>query len=161
MHRNKLFFLIALAVVLTAFVVLNKNTLVAASDAMAPAISKNQTVVVEYFDNIPDDLNRYEVVLFNPGNDSDDTLYVSRVIAFPGETLSIDKNMNIFVSGSKLNLPFEYNKNHFKKYFNPVMTPIDSGFFLLNDNLQFPQDSRHFGRISGDEIKGKVISIKE
>jgi signal peptidase I len=93
--------------------------------------------------------------------------YVKRVIGLPGETIEI-KNKQIYVNDQPISEPYKvhidsqiYSKNDAYHYddlirdnFGPVVVP--KGFcFAMGDNRDNSADSRYWGFLSLDYIKGR------
>lgn len=86
---------------------------------------------------------------------SGDTKYlVKRVIATSGDTLKFDSN-NIYINDSKLKERY-LNSEEEILYTDSSVTIGDNCFYVLGDNRNHSGDSRVFGEISREEIKGVV-----
>jgi len=97
---------------------------------------------------------RGEIIVFHspyPNNPD----YVKRVIAVPGETISI-KNGTILVNDRPLEEPYITNKS--VSNMQPTIIPPGE-IFVLGDNRSYSEDSRSFGPISRESIIGKVWFI--
>ena len=76
--------------------------------------------------------------------------YVKRIIGLPGETIEI-RSGEVYVNGTLLDEPFDTAKTEVGVYAVPA-----GHFFVLGDNRARSSDSRDFGYVNGDDIKGKV-----
>lgn len=86
---------------------------------------------------------------------SGDTKYlVKRVIATSGDTLKFDSN-NIYINDSKLKERY-LNSEEEILYTDSSVTIRDNCFYVLGDNRNHSGDSRIFGEVSREEIKGVV-----
>lgn len=86
---------------------------------------------------------------------SGDTKYlVKRVIATSGDTLKFDSN-NIYINDSKLKERY-LNSEEEILYTDSSVTIGDNCFYVLGDNRNHSGDSRIFGEVSREEIKGVV-----
>ena len=78
---------------------------------------------------------------------------VKRVLGLPNETITIDSN-SIYINGYELIEPYitdvEYSFEH--QY---VMG--DNEYFVLGDNRENSNDSRHWGGVQRGDILGKVL----
>ena len=88
-----------------------------------------------------------------------DTRYVARVVAIAGDTVEITNEGAVMVNGNNMiesNIFYEtYPLEGYTKY------PITLGAnecFVLADSRRGAEDSRYFGPVKNDEIKGKVIT---
>lgn len=85
--------------------------------------------------------------------------YVGRLIGMPGDTLDISRDGVISIDGNNIvetNIFYET-----KPYEESGRYPIALGqdeYFLLADKRDTAKDSRHFGAVKAEEIKGKVIT---
>lgn len=86
---------------------------------------------------------------------SGDTKYlVKRVIATSGDTLKFDSN-NIYINDSKLKERY-LNSEEEILYTDSSVTIGDNCFYVLGDNRNHSGDSRIFGEVNREEIKGVV-----
>ena len=89
-----------------------------------------------------------------------DTKYVSRVVAVAGDTVEIKENGAVLVNGNSLvenNIFFEtYPLEGFTEY---PLTLKEGECFVLMDRRRGSEDSRFFGPVRYEEIKGTVITV--
>jgi signal peptidase I len=85
------------------------------------------------------------------------TIAVKRVIALPGETVE-QKHGRIYVDGAALDEPYlrTSSRGGGASFSNDVP---QRHYFLMGDNRIFSCDSRRFGPIAADAIRGKVIAV--
>jgi signal peptidase I len=107
---------------------------------------------------------RNDVIVFiYPLDTSKD--FIKRVIGLPGETLQIS-NKKIYINGSPLeDLHAHYATSeilpgniHQRDNFGPVRIPADS-YFVMGDNRDKSLDSRFWGVVKREAIKGKACII--
>jgi signal peptidase I len=102
------------------------------------------------------------IVFIYPKDTSKD--FIKRVIGKEGEKVEIVQN-KIFVNGKQIEDPW----GHFEKYdwskylqamekFGPVVVPKDC-LFVLGDNRDNSQDSRFWGFVHVNAVKGKAFVI--
>ena len=91
--------------------------------------------------------------------DNENKIYIKRVIAVGGDTLSIDQNGKVSVNGPASNESYviELSLGNCDIQF-PFQVP-EGTYFVLGDNRPTALDSREstFGTIGRDQIIGKVI----
>lgn len=87
---------------------------------------------------------------------SDNLFQAKRIIGLSEETIEI-KNGAILIDGQILEEPHEFDK--IKKDFGPVVIP-QNHYFLLGDNRNKSYDSRAWGTLPREAIRGKVVQIK-
>lgn len=104
---------------------------------------------------------RNEFIIFSsPKNDGVD--YLKRVVALPGDTLEI-VNKRFIVNGIRVKEQFvQYSSEKVfakeknpRDNFGPLVIP-DMAYFVLGDNRDNSFDSRFFGPISSNAIKGRA-----
>jgi signal peptidase I len=129
------------------------TTLRVSSGSMAPGITAGSTVVVDKVSRRFSGWRDGEVVVFH--NPVDGALTIKRIVAGPGQTISIE-NQVLIVDGAQVAEPYADSSHVGGLYFGPVTVPRDS-YFVLGDNRSGSIDSRVFGPIRGDAITGRMI----
>ncbi len=123
--------------------------------SMLPTLHNNDRVLVN---KLAFDIGKPktgEIVVFqSPVNPKQD--WIKRVIATPGETVSI-KNSVVYINGKKYPEPF-LKYRHVAKYYPPVKVP-PGHIFVLGDNRPISYDSRYFGMLSESRIRGQAFLI--
>lgn len=117
------------------------------------------------------DVNRGDVVVFDRARQSDgqtvehDDL-IKRVIALPGETITI-QNCDVFIDGQQLAEPYLSTEIQSQPdpgsrcripYLAPQTIP-DGEVFVMGDNRPQSFDSREFGPIDVDLIRGRAFVV--
>lgn len=84
--------------------------------------------------------------------------FVKRVVGLPGETLEMVRN-TVYINGRPLDEPYAiYQTSGFGNHFGPITVP-DGHLFMMGDNRDNSQDSRVWGTLDMDEIRGKAFII--
>ncbi len=83
--------------------------------------------------------------------------FIKRVVGVPGDTIEI-RNRQVFINGTAYNTPQKVHKDPIltpgtRDNFGPVTVPPDS-FFVLGDNRDYSMDSRFWGFVPRDTIRG-------
>lgn len=100
-------------------------------------------------------LKQGDIIAFYQGN----KILIKRVVAVPGNYISIDEEGNVYVDGEVLEEPYVTNKQKGETNIEfPYQVP-ESEYFVLSDERDKTTDSRNedIGLIKKDNVIGKVI----
>ncbi len=112
--------------------------------------------------------NRKDIIVFEyPPEPSKD--YIKRCIGLPGDTVKIE-DKKVYVNGNLLKEPYVTHKDpniysnagyipenlRPRDNYGPVDIP-DGKYFVLGDNRDFSADSRYWGLLPGEYIKGRAL----
>lgn len=100
-------------------------------------------------------LKKGDIIAFYQGN----KILIKRVVAIPGNYISIDEEGNVYVDGEVLDEPYVTNKQKGETNIEfPYQVP-ESEYFVLSDERDKTTDSRNedIGLIKKDNVIGKVI----
>jgi signal peptidase I len=102
------------------------------------------------------DIHRDDVVVFHyPGDPSKS--YIKRVIAEPGDTISIDHG-TIYLNGHRLKEDYLPRQFRDSRSMDEIKIPPDE-FFVMGDHRSISSDSRDFGPVPRHDIYGKAIYV--
>lgn len=97
-----------------------------------------------------------EVVVFK----KDDQWYTGRVVARGGDSVEITEDSELKVNGSiVIENDIYYKTPRYDDYVSYPLTLADDEYFILCDYREGAKDSRYFGPVCENEIKGKVITV--
>ncbi len=84
--------------------------------------------------------------------------YIKRVIALPGEHVTITENGEVYINGEKLDEPYLREGLQTKRTgpFYDLTVPDDC-IFVMGDNRDHSDDSRVFGCVPIEKVESKVI----
>jgi signal peptidase I len=104
--------------------------------------------------------NRTDIVTHGdpraPEDSDDESVFVKRIIALGGETIQIT-NSTVLIDDIELAEPY-LKAGTRTRDFGPLLIP-QGHYFVMGDNRSSSQDSRYFGPIPADLIRGKVVEI--
>jgi signal peptidase I len=132
------------------------------SSAMEPTLRIGDYYIVDrriYKNNEP---SRGDVVVFAFPKDTS-ILFFKRIVGLPGDTIEIKEKI-LYVNGKKVNEPYviymgdETGEIKTIDDFGPVTVPPNS-FFTLGDNRDRSFDSRYWGFVSREHLKGKALHV--
>jgi len=115
-------------------------------------------------------IKRGDVIVFKYPEEPDRD-YIKRVIGLPGETLEM-RAKKIYINGVPLDEPYvhfleppstetdvhEVTSIDVRERYGPVTVPPNQ-YFVMGDNRDNSQDSRYWGFLQRDYIKGKALVI--
>ena len=121
------------------------------SNSMTPTISEGEILVSVK----TKDIRRGDIIAFYYNN----RILIRRVIAMPGETVSIDEYGSVYVNERIVGEPYVSDRslgNSDIEY--PYRVP-DDGLFVLGDNRTASVDSRNsvVGCVTQDQMVGKIL----
>lgn len=119
-------------------------------NSMEPALHDGDRLVVDRVTYSMADVDRGDVVVLRyPRNPDVD--FVKRVVAVPGDRVAMRAGV-LFVNGEAAD---DYGSIQDLASMDELMVPSDA-FFVLGDNRPVSCDSREFGLVAQDLIKGRV-----
>ena len=95
-------------------------------------------------------IDRFDIIILD--EEKDNEKIIKRVIGLPGETVAIKKG-KIYINDKVIDDEYAYGET---SDYNKV-TLRDDEYFILGDNRLISKDSRYFGPIKDNEIKGKIV----
>jgi signal peptidase I len=113
------------------------------------------------------DIRRGDVIVFKYP-DEPDRDFIKRVIALPGETFEL-RAKKVYIDGQPLDEPYvhflepssesqEVTRFDVRERYAPVRVP-EGYYFVMGDNRDNSQDSRYWGFLRRDYIKGRALMI--
>jgi signal peptidase I len=113
-------------------------------------------VVVDIMSTYVSDIERGDIIVFNPPKDLTDKKYfIKRVIGLSGETIEIRQGI-VYVNGKELKEDYISSNNN--NDYGPYIVP-ENCYFVLGDNRANSFDSRYWKTpyISREDIVGKAV----
>jgi signal peptidase I len=115
-------------------------------------------------------VKRDDVVVFKYPEEPDRD-FIKRVIGLPGETVEV-REKKVYINGKPLDEPFvhflqptatpselhEITSFDVRERYGPVTVPPNQ-YFVMGDNRDNSQDSRYWGFLPSDYIKGRALII--
>src|SRR5947209_7686943 len=113
---------------------------------------------------------RRDVIVFKYPEDPDRD-FIKRVIALPGETVEL-REKRVYINGKPLDEPYvhfleppggagefhEVTSFDVRERYGPVTVPANQ-YFVMGDNRDNSQDSRYWGFLPREYVKGKALVI--
>lgn len=121
---------------------------IVSSKSMSPTYDEGDYLLINKLSN---KFDRYDIIVaYNPKKQNQ--FIIKRIVGLPSEKVEI-KNGDVFINGKVL------NEGHVtKKTTGDIVVILDNNqYFVLGDNRDENSDSRFFGPISINNIKGKVF----
>ena len=152
---------IVLALVIRTFVV---QAFKIPSGSMIPTLQIGDHILVNKFLYWFTDLHRGDIIVFKfPQDEGRD--FIKRVIALPGEKVEV-RGKQVYVNDKPLREPYsvhldptiQENPLSPRDSFGPVVVPPRQ-LFMMGDNRDYSMDSRFWGFLDIQKIKGKAFII--
>jgi signal peptidase I len=131
-------------------------------ESMMPNFVNNEYLLAEKISYLISEPKRGDVIVFKyPKNPS--VNYIKRIIGLPGETVKVEKEKIIIVSGDFPNgiilsedyIPSDYQISNRSNATTSITLGKDE-FFVLGDNRQHSSDSREWGILPRANITGRA-----
>ena len=124
-----------------------------ADDDMSPRISAGDLLL--YY-RLADDYVSGDVMVFQ----KDGEQYVGRVVARGGDTVEVTEEATLVINGSTvLETDIYYSTPRYENGPEYPVTLAEGEYFILCDYREGARDSRYFGPVNRDEVRGKVITV--
>lgn len=117
-------------------------------NSMFPTLTDSDVCIAVKYDIEPE---RYDIVIAKIGGQT----LIKRVIGLPGETLEV-KNGTVYIDGNPIDAEFDFSTENGGILSEPY-TLEENEYFLMGDNRTGSYDSRDFGSVKKENIKGIVI----
>ncbi len=116
------------------------------------------------------DIKRLDIIVFKYPEQPDRD-FIKRVIGLPGETVEL-RDKKVYIDGRPLDEPYvhflepprgdsalhEVTSFDVRERYGPVTVPPNH-YFVMGDNRDNSEDSRYWGFLSRDLVKGKALVI--
>ena len=120
---------------------------------MTPSLNLGDKIVYSRVDKNP---VANDVIVFEKNG----TLSVSRVVAVPGDTVEITEDGSVRVNGNMIVEEKIYSLTYpYEDAIDYPLTLSSGEYFVLGDNRMTGMDSRYYGTVRADEIKGTLILV--
>ena len=113
-------------------------------------------------------INRGDVIVFKYPEDPERD-FIKRVIGLPGDVVEV-RHKRVYIDGRPLDEPYVYDLRppsaaaspfgvaDLREQYGPVTVP-PSEYFVMGDNRDNSQDSRYWGFLPRDLVKGRALII--
>lgn len=124
--------------------------------SMLPRLVDNDRLFINKFVYHFENIKRGDVVVFRYPRNPEQS-YIKRVIAVPGDRISIDHG-TVWLNGASLKekyVPYQYKDD---ESMPEIVIPADN-YFMMGDHRCISYDSRKFGPVERSLIYGKAIFV--
>lgn len=132
------------------------------SGSMIPTLQIGDHILVNKFIYRFDDVKRGDIIVFKfPKDESRD--FIKRAIGLPGDKVEI-KNKKVYINDKPIDESYAFHEEegnssyHPRDNFGPSVIP-ENNFFVMGDNRENSMDSRFWGLLDKNKIKGKAFII--
>lgn len=121
-------------------------------DSMYPSYTHEELIQVKAHHQP----KRWDVVVFQPPGETEETTYLKRIIGVPGDHLRYQDDQ-LYLNHQAVHDPFAEGTDNFDSYRLLGVRTIPEGYyFVLGDNRTISKDSRLFGLVPEENIIGIV-----
>ena len=130
------------------------------SKSMVPTLEVGDRVLVNKFIYRFEAPKRGDIVIFDSVEGNKQETLIKRVIGLPGDKIQL-RHGTLFLNGQRQNEPYVVNSPCARGVpktcsYGPVTVP-KGHYFLMGDNRAGSEDSRYFGSVPRDDIKGEAF----
>ncbi len=119
--------------------------------SMAPGIQDGDRILIEPWSYLVGGVERGDVIVLRyPLDPSVD--YIKRVIGLPGDQVTLADG-HVWVNGALCDEPYVASIDR-SSYVSTLVA--EDAYFVLGDNRQRSSDSREFGLVPSDHVRGRV-----
>ena len=150
------FALIALVIVVPVRAYIAKPFIVEGA-SMVPTFEDKNYLIVDEISYRLSDPKRGDVIVFHPPQ-NDAVYYIKRVIGLPGETIVIEKG-NVTIKNTEHPDGFPLDETYVSELGTTTLTRTlgEEDYFVMGDNRPYSSDSRYFGVLPRDHIRGRAL----
>lgn len=127
--------------------------------SMSPNFEDGQYLIIDEISYRFNSPQRGDVIIFHPPTDHK-TYYIKRVMGLPGETVEL-RESHIYIYNQEHPEGFRLNEVNYlakSRITQEGKTSLQSNeYYVMGDNRDNSLDSRRFGPINNNDIKGKVL----
>ena len=124
------------------------------SGSMIPTLQINDRVLVNKFIYRFTEPDRGDIIVFESVDNPDEDL-IKRVVALPGDTVAVRRG-HLILNGDRRKEPY-LNKNLPDRSFYAKTKIPKNHVFVMGDNRGNSADSRVFGPLPSDNVKGEAF----
>ncbi len=124
--------------------------------SMLPRLEDHDRLFINKFVYRISAIHRGDVVVFHYPRDPEKS-YIKRVIALPGDRLSIDRG-EVWLNGKRLKETYVPDEYRDSRSMAETVIPEDT-YFMMGDHRSISSDSREFGPVDRDLIYGKAVFV--
>ena len=124
------------------------------SESMVPTLEVKDRILANKFIYRFTEPERGDIVVFDSVESDDDTL-IKRVVGLEGDEIRVQGGL-LFVNGEPQEEPYLNEEETFRGYYGPSIVP-EGHVFVMGDNRDNSADSRVFGPLPSDNVKGEAF----
>lgn len=158
-YAEALIIAVLLALVIRTFVV---QAFKIPSGSMLPTLQIGDHILVNKFLYYFQPIRRGDIIVFKfPQDETRD--FIKRVIGLPGDTVEI-RGKQVLINGAPLDEPYavygDWPIGRFgeREKLGPLVVPPDR-LFMMGDNRDHSMDSRVWGYLDANKVKGKAFIV--
>jgi signal peptidase I len=124
--------------------------------SMLPRLEDHDRLFINKFVYRISSIHRGDVVVFHYPRDPEKS-YIKRVVALPGDRLSIDHG-RVWLNGKLQREDYVPDEFRDARSMAELVVPEDT-YFMMGDHRSISSDSREFGPVERDLIYGKAVFV--
>ncbi len=125
------------------------------TESMVPTLEVGDRVLANKFVYRFTEPERRDIVVFDSVDEDDDQTLIKRVVGVAGDEVQVQSGV-LYVNGEEQEEPYLNDADQSRGFYGPTVVP-EGHIFVMGDNRSNSADSRFFGPLPLENLKGEAF----